>query len=108
MSSIEFLTLSLPRRLGRYWRPLMRERRNFAVQTPATQEQTASKTLFFRNLSYNVEQADVENFIKDAGEIVDFWFTSDVDGRFKRFGQIELATGEAAQKKLQNQCLAIL
>ena len=39
-----------------------------------------------------------ENFIKDAGEIVDFWFTSDVDGRFKRFGQIELATGESAQK----------
>ena len=39
-----------------------------------------------------------ENFIKDASEIVDFWFTSDVDGRFKRFGQIELATGESAQK----------
>ena len=27
MSSIGFLTLPLPRRHGRYWRPLMRERR---------------------------------------------------------------------------------
>lgn len=39
-----------------------------------------------------------ENFIKDDGEIVDFWFTSDVDGRFKSFGHVELATGEATQK----------
>ncbi|XP_065625994.1 nucleolin 2-like, partial [Quercus suber] len=70
-----------------------------APQTPVTpQGQTTSKTLFVGNLSFNVEQTDVENFFKDAGEIVDVRFASDADGRFKGFGHVEFATVEAAQK----------
>lgn len=39
-----------------------------------------------------------ENFFKDCGEVVDVRFSSDEDGRFKGFGHVEFATGEAAQK----------
>ncbi|GMY17612.1 nucleolin 1 [Fagus crenata] len=73
-----------------------------APQTPATpQGQTTGKrkTLFMGNLSFNAA-ADVENFFKDSGEVVDVRFASDPDGRFKGFGHVEFATAEAAQKAI--------
>ncbi|EOX99141.1 Nucleolin like 2 isoform 4, partial [Theobroma cacao] len=74
-----------------------------APQTPATPQgqPTGSKTLFVGNLPYQVEQADVKNFFKDAGEIVDIRFATDAEGNFKGFGHVEFATAEAAQKALE-------
>lgn len=74
-----------------------------APQTPATPQGQAagSKTLFMGNLSFSVEQTDVENFFKGAGEIVDVRFSSDREGVFKGFGHVEFATAEAAQKALE-------
>ena len=70
-------------------------------QTPATpQGQTTGKTLFMGNLSFDNAAADVENFFKDSGEVVDVRFASDPDGRFKGFGHVEFATAEAAQKAI--------
>jgi nucleolin len=74
-----------------------------APQTPATpQGQTTGKrkTLFMGNLSFDNAAADVENFFKDSGEVVDVRFASDPDGRFKGFGHVEFATAEAAQKAI--------
>ncbi|KAL7000594.1 hypothetical protein U1Q18_001746 [Sarracenia purpurea var. burkii] len=70
-----------------------------AHQTPVTpQIQTGgTKTLFVGNLSYSVEQADMEKFFKDAGEIVDVRFSVDSEGEFKGYGHVEFATEEAAQ-----------
>ncbi|KAL8153779.1 hypothetical protein V2J09_011539 [Rumex salicifolius] len=71
-----------------------------APKTPATSE-GGSKTLFVGNLSFNVEQADVEAFFKDVGEIVEVRFASAPDGTFKGFGHVEFATCEEAQKALE-------
>ncbi|KAL0409157.1 UNVERIFIED_CONTAM: Nucleolin 2 [Sesamum radiatum] len=72
-------------------------------KTPATprQQTSGSKTLFVGNLSYSVEQADVENFFKAAGEIVDVRFAMNSDNSFKGFGHVEFATAEAAEKALR-------
>ncbi|THF97580.1 hypothetical protein TEA_023607 [Camellia sinensis var. sinensis] len=68
-------------------------------QTPVTQVQTeGSKTLFVANLSFSVEQTDVEDFFKDAGEIVQIRFALDYEGAFKGYGHVEFATVAAAQK----------
>ncbi|XP_011070437.1 nucleolin 1-like [Sesamum indicum] len=71
--------------------------------TPATpkQQTSGSKTLFVGNLSYSVEQADVENFFKAAGEIVDVRFAMNSDNSFKGFGHVEFASAEAAEKALR-------
>ncbi|GMP62939.1 hypothetical protein CsSME_00024846 [Camellia sinensis var. sinensis] len=71
-------------------------------QTPVTQVQTeGSKTLFVANLSFSVEQTDVEDFFKDAGEIVQIRFALDYEGAFKGYGHVEFATVAAAQKALK-------
>ncbi|KAJ1427641.1 RNA-binding domain superfamily [Sesbania bispinosa] len=72
-------------------------------KSPATriENNAASKTIYVRNLSYSVKQADVENLFKGCGEIVDVRLHKDRDGRFKGFGHVEFATPEAAQKALE-------
>ncbi|KAJ1440388.1 RNA-binding domain superfamily [Sesbania bispinosa] len=72
-------------------------------KSPATriENNAASKTIYVRNLSYSVKQADMENLFKDCGEIVDVRLHKDRDGRFKGFGHVEFATAEAAQKALE-------
>ncbi|KAL0446587.1 UNVERIFIED_CONTAM: Nucleolin 2 [Sesamum latifolium] len=72
-------------------------------KTPATpkQQTSGSKTLFVGNLSFSVEQADVENFFKAAGEIVDVRFAMNSDNSFKGFGHVEFASAEAAEKALR-------
>ncbi|KAL0723003.1 hypothetical protein Bca4012_037602 [Brassica carinata] len=71
-------------------------------KTPSTPATGGSKTLFVANLSFNVERSDVENFFKDAGEVVDVRFaTNKEDGSFRGFGHVEFATAEQAQKALE-------
>ncbi|XP_058106058.1 nucleolin 1-like isoform X2 [Magnolia sinica] len=65
--------------------------------TPSAQT-SRSKTLFVGNLSYSVERADVEEFFKGAGEVVDARFASNEEGVFKGFGHVEFATEAAAHK----------
>lgn len=74
-----------------------------AAQSPFTpQVQTGGpKTLFVGNLSYSVEKTDVENFFKDAGEVVDIRFSFDHEGAFKGYGHVEFASAEDAQKALE-------
>ncbi|VVA98112.1 unnamed protein product [Arabis nemorensis] len=69
-------------------------------KTPATQTQGGSKTLFVKNLSYAIERSQVENFFKEAGEVVDVRLAYEND-RFRGFGHVEFASGEAAQKALE-------
>ncbi|XP_077253763.1 uncharacterized protein LOC143892783 isoform X2 [Tasmannia lanceolata] len=71
------------------------------LQAPVTPsaKTTGSKSLFVGNLSFNVEQADVEEFFKDAGEVVRF--ASNKEGCFKGFRHVEFATPEEAQKALE-------
>ncbi|XP_050232036.1 nucleolin 1-like isoform X2 [Mercurialis annua] len=74
-----------------------------APKTPVTPkiQATGSKTLFAGNLSFQVERADIENFFKDVGEIVDVRFALDQEQRFKGFGHVEFATAEEAQEALK-------
>ncbi|KAK9691400.1 hypothetical protein RND81_09G194800 [Saponaria officinalis] len=73
----------------------------FQPKTPATTEATGSKTLFVGNLSFSVEESDVREFFKVAGEVVDVRFASNAEGQFRGFGHVEFATAEAAQKALE-------
>ncbi|XP_042025265.1 nucleolin 1-like [Salvia splendens] len=72
------------------------------LQTPTTPtEQTSGgKTLYVGNLSFSVEQEDVENFFKDAGEVVQIRFAMNFDETFKGYGYVEFASAEAAEKAL--------
>ncbi|KAL2557626.1 heterogeneous nuclear ribonucleoprotein A3-like protein 1-like [Forsythia ovata] len=72
-------------------------------KTPATLrvQTTGSKTLFIGNLSFSIERADVEDFFKDAGELVDVRFAMNQDDTFRGFGHIEFASAEAAEKAIQ-------
>ncbi|XP_050372047.1 nucleolin 1-like isoform X3 [Argentina anserina] len=72
-----------------------------APKTPASADTSSSKTLFVGNLSFNIEQSDVEAFFKDVGQVVDVRFSSDPDGRFKGFGHVEFATAEEARKAVE-------
>ncbi|KAK8471639.1 hypothetical protein PHAVU_003G282900 [Phaseolus vulgaris] len=65
------------------------------------EENASSKTIYVKNLSYRVEQADVEFFFKECGEIIDVRLHRDNEGRLKGFGHIEFATAEAALKALE-------
>ncbi|KAK9676465.1 hypothetical protein RND81_11G079100 [Saponaria officinalis] len=69
--------------------------------TPATTEATGSKTLFVANLSFSVEESDVREFFKEAGEVVDVRFASNAEGQFRGFGHVEFATVEAAKKAME-------
>ncbi|XP_062090040.1 nucleolin 1 isoform X10 [Humulus lupulus] len=69
-------------------------------KTPATSE-TGSKTLFVGNLPFGVEQSDVENFFKSAGEVADVRIAYNDEGRMKGFGHVEFTTSEAAKKALE-------
>ncbi|KAI3453271.1 hypothetical protein Pfo_009934 [Paulownia fortunei] len=71
-------------------------------KTPATpkEQTTGSKTLFVGNLSFSVEQEDVVNFFKAAGEVVDVRFATNSDNSFRGFGHVEFASAEAAEKAL--------
>lgn len=66
---------------------------NKLPETPATQKEknAASKTICVRNLSFDVQRAEIENIFKDCGEVVDVRVHVDV----------EFATAEAAEKALQ-------
>ncbi|KAL6543945.1 hypothetical protein OROGR_010442 [Orobanche gracilis] len=72
-------------------------------KTPVTpkEQSTASKTLFVGNLSFSVERADVENFLKPAGEVVDVRLAFGSDESFKGFGHVDFATAEAADKAVK-------
>ncbi|XP_057963316.1 nucleolin 2-like isoform X4 [Malania oleifera] len=72
-----------------------------APATPATPQTSGGKTLFVGNLSFSVERADIEDFFKDVGEIVDVRFSVNPEGMFKGFGHVEFDTAEAAQKALE-------
>ncbi|MBA0834455.1 hypothetical protein Goarm_006808, partial [Gossypium armourianum] len=74
-----------------------------APQTPATPQvqSTGSKTSFVGNLSFQIEQDEIKNFFKDAGELVDIRLATDAEGNFKGYGHVEFATAEAAQKALE-------
>ncbi|KAK7308438.1 hypothetical protein VNO77_42043 [Canavalia gladiata] len=71
------------------------------------EQNAASKTIYTKNLSYSVEQADLENLFKECGEIVDVRLHTDHEGRFKGFGHVEFATTEAAQKISVNVYLGV-
>ncbi|XP_073019998.1 uncharacterized protein [Primulina eburnea] len=72
-------------------------------KTPITpkEQSRGSKTLFVGNLSYSIEQADVENFFKNAGEIVEVRFSMFPDNSFRGFGHVEFATAAEAEKALR-------
>ncbi|KAB2624064.1 nucleolin 1 [Pyrus ussuriensis x Pyrus communis] len=76
-------------------------------KTPKTPV-TSSKTLFVGNLNFRIEEHDVRNFFKDAGEVVDIRFASDPEGKFKGFGHVEFATAEEAKKALEFNGLELL
>ncbi|KAL8535705.1 hypothetical protein ACS0TY_011365 [Phlomoides rotata] len=71
-------------------------------KTPVTQKEqkTGSKTLYVGNLSFAVQQKDVEHFFKAAGEVVNIRFVMNSDGTFRGFGYVEFASAEAAEKAL--------
>ncbi|CAJ2674109.1 unnamed protein product [Trifolium pratense] len=62
-------------------------------ETPSTgkEKNDGSKTICVRNLSFDVERAEIENIFKDCGEVVDVRLHVDV----------EFATAEAAEKALE-------
>ncbi|KAH6831364.1 hypothetical protein C2S53_014537 [Perilla frutescens var. hirtella] len=70
--------------------------------TPATpmEHTTGGKTLFVGNLSFSVEQEDVEDFFKGTGEVVDIRFAMNSDETFKGYGYVKFASAEAAEKAL--------
>ncbi|XP_042053309.1 nucleolin 1-like [Salvia splendens] len=72
-------------------------------KTPSTPNVLSggSKTLFVGNLAFSIEQADVENFFKSAGEVVDVRFAMGQDNSFRGFGHVEFATAEAAAKAME-------
>ncbi|EFH61525.1 hypothetical protein ARALYDRAFT_479366 [Arabidopsis lyrata subsp. lyrata] len=70
-------------------------------KTPTTETQGGSKTLFAGNLSFQIKRSDIENFFKEAGEVVDVRFSSYDDGTFKGYGHVEFASPEEAQKALE-------
>ncbi|KAI3889700.1 hypothetical protein MKX03_007722 [Papaver bracteatum] len=74
-----------------------------APETLATTQirKTASKKLFVGNLSFSLEQEDLEEFFKDAGQIVNVQFATHGDGRFKGHAIVEFATEESVQKALE-------
>ncbi|KAI3976418.1 hypothetical protein MKX01_008276 [Papaver californicum] len=74
-----------------------------APETPITTQiqKTASRKLFVGNLSFSLEQEDLEEFFKDAGEIVNVHFATHGDGRFKGNAIVEFATEESVQKALE-------
>ncbi|XP_058104928.1 nucleolin 1-like isoform X2 [Magnolia sinica] len=69
-------------------------------KTPTTPSAltSGSKTLFVGYPSYSVKRADVEEFFKAAGEVVDVRFASNEEGVFEGFGHVEFATGATAHK----------
>ncbi|XP_043696072.1 nucleolin 2-like [Telopea speciosissima] len=71
--------------------------------TPAAPnvQTTGSKTLFVGNLSFSIERTDVEEFFKDAGEVVDVRFSSNNEGKFRGYGHVEFATEGEAKKALE-------
>ncbi|KAI3889704.1 hypothetical protein MKX03_007726, partial [Papaver bracteatum] len=61
-------------------------------------QKTESKKLFVGDLSFSLEQEDLEEFFKDAGQIVNVQFATHGDGRFKGHAIVEFATEESVQK----------
>ncbi|KAG5391493.1 hypothetical protein IGI04_021456 [Brassica rapa subsp. trilocularis] len=71
-------------------------------KTPSTPATGGTKTLFVGNLPFQVERSDVEEFFKEAGQVVDVRFaTNRDDGSFKGFGHVEFASAGEAQKALE-------
>ncbi|KAI3931141.1 hypothetical protein MKX01_029331 [Papaver californicum] len=68
-----------------------------APETPTTTQiqKTGSRKLFVGNLSFSLEQEDLEEFFKDAGEIVNVHFATHGDGRLLSLQQ-------------KNQCIRLL
>ncbi|XP_019082356.1 PREDICTED: nucleolin 2-like [Camelina sativa] len=64
-------------------------------------KQGGSKTLFAYNLSFRINRSDIEDFFKEAGEVVDVRIASREDGTLKGFGHVEFASADAAHKALQ-------
>ncbi|VFQ79741.1 unnamed protein product [Cuscuta campestris] len=74
-----------------------------APKTPATLNapEQESKPIFIGNLSWSIQNAHVEDFFKDVGEIKEVCFASSDDGTFKGYGHVEFTTCEAATKALE-------
>ncbi|KAF8084004.1 hypothetical protein N665_0739s0003 [Sinapis alba] len=71
-------------------------------KTPSTPATGGSNTLFVANLPFQVERSDVEEFFKEAGQVVDVRFAmSKDDGSFRGFGHVEFASAAEAQKALE-------
>ncbi|KAG2331559.1 hypothetical protein Bca52824_002739 [Brassica carinata] len=57
-----------------------------------------------RNRAVHIERSDIEEFFKEAGQVVDIKFDTskyDGEGRFLGFGLVEFATAREAQKALE-------
>lgn len=63
------------------------------------------KTLFARNLSFQVERSDIEEFFKEAGQVVDVKFDTSKkygeESKYLGFGVVEFATAIEAHKALE-------
>ncbi|XP_019091994.1 PREDICTED: nucleolin 2 isoform X3 [Camelina sativa] len=77
------------------------EQKSNAKQPKKPTSQGGSKTLFAGNLSYAVQRSDIENFFKEAGEVVDVRIASHEDGSAKGYGHVEFVSAEAAQKAME-------
>ncbi|XP_015875765.2 uncharacterized protein LOC107412504 isoform X1 [Ziziphus jujuba] len=70
-------------------------------KTPVAPETASARTLSVCNLPDSVQRADVENFFKDAGKVVDLHFSTNEEGMFRVSGaHVEFDTVEAAMKAL--------
>ncbi|KAJ4868623.1 RRM domain-containing protein [Raphanus sativus] len=63
------------------------------------------KTLFARNISFQVERSDIEEFFKEAGQVVDVKFDTSKkygeESKYLGFGVVEFATAIEAHKALE-------
>ncbi|XP_056847830.1 uncharacterized protein LOC130502874 [Raphanus sativus] len=60
-----------------------------------------SKTLAAYNLSLQVKRSDIEEFFKEAGQVVDVRLGITEYGRFLGVGEVEFATAREAQKAME-------
>ncbi|KAG9150776.1 hypothetical protein Leryth_002938 [Lithospermum erythrorhizon] len=66
------------------------------------QPSEGSKTLFVGNLPFSVQKADLENFFKEVGEVVDVRLALRPDGEMKGYGHVEFASAADAKKAVED------
>lgn len=57
-------------------------------------------TLFVGNLSFDTEEAAIEQFFEECGQISEVRIVTSYDGRSKGFAYVQFASAEAAKKAL--------